>query len=152
LLLIGGKIKLILLEAHMPWIAAALIGSSIYQADVAKKESKKARAQAQQQATAASQMASQQLSAQQEQAKIARERLDFEISRSSADRARLESESKKMAEEIEAQQRKLAQEESARMSAARRGGRRSLLSQERLTPELGVSGYDQINLGSGMSM
>jgi predicted nucleic acid-binding Zn-ribbon protein len=137
---------------NMPWISLAILGGSIYSADVARKESKKARAQAEQQSAAASEMAGKQLSIQQEQARTARERLDFEISRSASDRARLETETKKMAEDLEAQQRKLAQEESARMSAARRGGRRSLLSQERLTPELGVSGYDQINLGAGVSM
>jgi hypothetical protein len=47
------------------------------------------------------------------------------------------------------ERRKAAQQEASALRARTRGGRRSLLSQERMTPELGV---EQAMLGSGMRM
>ena len=57
------------------------------------------------------------------------------------------------AQEVQAaadeERRKAAQSEASALRARTRGGRRSLLSQERLTPELGVTGSQ---LGTGMML
>jgi hypothetical protein len=47
------------------------------------------------------------------------------------------------------ERRKAAAAEASALKARTRGGRRSLLSQERLTPELGVTGPQ---LGTGMML
>lgn len=128
-----------------------LAGASLYQAEQTRKASRQARNTAREQAALTAQTASQQLAIQREQANTARERLDFEMAKSREDRAKLEADSKKIADELEAEQRKMAKEEASRMSAMRRGGRRSLLSQERLNPELGLTSYEDI-LGTGVNI
>ncbi len=50
----------------------------------------------------------------------------------------------RMAQELEAERRKMGSEESSRMKARIRGGKRALLSEERLAPEVGM-------LGTGVS-
>jgi chromosome segregation ATPase len=97
------------------------------------------------------QVQQQQIAAQREQAGIARERLDYDMAKSREDRARLDAEAKKIADELEAEQRKMAKAESSRMSSMRRGGRRALLSQERLNPELGLTAYGDM-LGTGVNI
>lgn len=134
----------------MPW-GWILAGASVYQADQQRRAARDARQLARTQAAQTYQVQQQQLAAQREQAGIARERLDYEMAKSREDRARLDAEAKKIADELEAEQRKMAKEESSRMSAARRGGRRSLLSQERLNPELGLAAYEDI-LGTGVNI
>jgi hypothetical protein len=57
-----------------------------------------------------------------------------------------------MAQELETQQRQFAEEEANRMRQMRRGGMRSLLSQERLNPELGLGAYDAQTFGAGTSL
>lgn len=135
----------------MPWLALAFLGGSAYQASEARKSARSAQRQAQQQASQTFEIQQQQMATQRQQAGIARERLDFEMTRSREDRAKLDSQAKKIADELEAEQRKMAKEESSRMSAMRRGGRRSLLSQERLTPELGLTAYEDM-LGTGVNI
>lgn len=135
----------------MPWIAGAILLGSAYQAKEARKAAKGAQQLARQEAAQTAQVAQQQLVAQQKQAAIARERLDFEMERSREDRAKLDAEAKRMADEMEAEQRKLAAQESSRMNAARRGGRRSLLSEARLNPELGLTAYgDMLGMGTNI--
>ena len=136
----------------MPWIALAVLGGAAYQSNQARKEASRARQQAQAESARASQAATQQLQAQQEQARIARERLNFEIGKSAEDRTRLEEQAKSMSEQLQAEQRKMAEEESRRMQAARRGGRRALLSGEPLNPELGLGTYEEMALGAGASV
>jgi hypothetical protein len=135
----------------MPWLALAFLGGSAYQASEARKSARAARQQAQAQSAQTLQVQQQQIATQRQQAGIARERLDYEMSRSREDRAKLDSEAKKISDELEAEQRKMAKAESSRMSAARRGGRRALLSQERLNPELGLTSYEDI-LGTGVNI
>lgn len=135
----------------MPWIALAVLGGSAYQASEARKTARAARQQAQTQAAQTFQVQQQQIAAQREQAGIARQRLDYDMAKSREDRARLDSQAKKIADELEAEQRKLAAQESSRMSAMRRGGRRSLISQERLNPELGLTAYEDM-LGTGVNI
>lgn len=135
----------------MPFIAFAVLGASAYQAQQQRKAADSARSEAARQATAAAQMAEQQLAVQREQASIARERLNTEVSKNSEERARLDSQAKKMADDLEAQQREYAEQEAQRMRAARRGGRRALLSDARMNPELGVGGEGD-QLGSGLTV
>jgi hypothetical protein len=87
-----------------------------------------------------------QVAAQQEQARVARQRLEADTARAAEERSRfeqerakLEADAKKRAEELEGARRESAMRESSRMTAARRGGRRMLLSQARLSPELGLT-------------
>lgn len=116
-------------------------------AETAKKESQAARAEAASQAAAVERQMAEQVAAQQEQARVARERLQAEAERANAEglrmaqeKAKLEEEAKKRAEELETAQREMSERESARLRASRRSGRRSLLSQARLSPELGLGG------------
>lgn len=127
-------------------------------AETARQESERARAEAAAQAAAVEREMARQAEAQQRQAEIARQRLAEETARAAAEaaqaaqeKARLEAEAKKRTEELEAAQREMAERESGRLRAARRSGRRSLLSQARLSPELGLDSSG-ISLRQGNSM
>jgi DNA polymerase elongation subunit (family B) len=97
-------------------------------------------------------MAQQQIAAQREQSQVARDTLAFQVSKTSEERAKVEAEAKKMALDLETQQREYAETESNRMRQMRRGGVRSLLSQERLTPELGLGSYGSSTFGTGVGL
>lgn len=133
----------------MPWIALAVLSASAYQANEQRKASDRARVDAARQSSQAAQMAEQQLAVQREQAAIARERLNTEVGKNAEERARLDSQAKKMADDLEAQQRDYAEQEAQRLKAARRGGRRALLSDQRLNSELGIGG-EANQLGTGL--
>lgn len=81
-----------------------------------------------------------QAEAQQQQAEIARQSFEQETAKFAEEKAKLEEEAKKRQEELEAAKREMGERESSRLRAARRSGRRSLLSQQRLSPELGLAG------------
>jgi len=146
----------------MPFIAIATLiaaGASIYGTTRQEAAASKAREESRKQAKEASLMAEKQIAAQREQAAIARQqsdtarqRLQFEIGRAAEDKARLESDATKMAQDLETQQRQFAEQEATRMRQLRRGGVRSLLSQERLAPELGLGTYDSGTFGAGVSL
>ena len=55
-------------------------------------------------------------------------------------KAMMEKQAKDQAASLDAERRKIAERESAALTARRRAGRRSLLSQSRLTPETGLAG------------
>lgn len=134
----------------MPW-GWVLAATGIYQADQQRRAARDARQLARKTAAETLDVQERQLAIQREQADTARERLDYEITKSKEDRAKLDADAKKIADELEAEQRKLSERESSRLSALRRGGRRSLLSQERLNPELGLTAYEDI-LGTGVNI
>ena len=143
----------------MPFIALATLAAGIYTANKQSAAASQARSDARKQATKAAEMAEQQIAAQREQSNIARQqsetarqRLQFEIGRAAEDKARVESEAAKMAQDLETQQRQYAEQEATRMRQLRRGGVRSLLSQERLAPELGLGNYDAGTFGAGVSL
>jgi len=52
----------------------------------------------------------------------------------------MERQAREQADSLSAERRKIAERESAALTARRRAGRRSLLSQSRLTPETGLAG------------
>jgi biopolymer transport protein ExbB/TolQ len=85
----------------------------------------------------------QQIAAQKEQAAVARERLTAETAKYAQEKASLEAEAKRTADTLEAERRKLGEEESARLRARVRTGRRALLSDVRIAPEMGILGTEQ---------
>lgn len=153
------------MAAALPFITAAAAVSSVVIADKARKDAKREAEKAQEAAAAEAEAARVELEkqtlAQQEQARVAAERLEQEKKRYAEEQARvaaekatfeaekaaLEKKTAQTAAELEAQRRKIAEQESARMTAVRRGGRRALLSEARLVPELGL-GSEEIKLGS----
>ena len=136
----------------MPFIALATLGAAIYTTRQQQISAGRARDESMRQATKASELVEKQIIAQQEQAKVGRDQLNFQIQKTSEERAKVDAEAKKMALELETQKREYAEEESTRMRQMRRGGVRSLLSQERLTPELGLGNYSTGTLGSGTGL
>lgn len=142
----------------LPYIATFAAVKTAYDANKAQKEAKAmaATAQAQQQEQSriaqenASAMQAQmeaQTRAQQAAADAARQRLEAEQNRYAEEKATMEAEAKKRAQEIEAQRRDMAEREAGRIRARVRGGRRMLLSDARLNPEVGMLG-GQTNLGA----
>jgi hypothetical protein len=134
----------ILLGGHMGlWIAAATLLGSAYQADTARRSAKDARLVAEREAAAAERATQAQIEQQQQQTAIASERLKMETARYSEQKSTMEKEAQRIASELDAERRRTGAEESGKMKARVRGGKRALLSDERLAPELGL-------LGSGM--
>jgi membrane protein involved in colicin uptake len=135
----------------MPLLALAVLGGSYYQARQQKKASEQARLEASRQNAAASEQAKQTLAQQKETNAIAREKLTYEVEKNKEDKAKLESESKKIADQMEAENKALAEQEMTRIKNMRRSGSRALLSDTRLNPELGLGGGAD-SFGSGMSL
>lgn len=136
----------------MPFIALATLGAALYTTSQQRAAASRARDDATRQATQAAAMAEKQIAAQREQSQVARETLAFQVGKTSEERAKVDAEAKKMALDLETQQREYAETESNRMRQMRRGGVRSLLSQERLTPELGLGTYNAGTFGSGVGL
>lgn len=158
-------------------VTGAIIVGSIYQSDQARKarisaENQQRKALAQQAADAAAfreklteqtGVYSRQAGALEEQAKIAKSQLEtaqsqlsqnvkeYETGLSQYEQSRLEMEKKAKETQaaIDEERRKAAEQQATQLRARTRGGRRALLSQERLTPELGIG---QDTLGTGMGM
>lgn len=135
----------------MPFIALAVLGASLYSAQQQRKAASQAKDQAaQQNAQAAAQM-EKQIAAQRAQADVARATLDNSIAQSAQQKAKLEAEAQAASDSLDAERRKLGEAEAARLKSLRRSGSRSLLSDSRLNPELGLmNGSD--TLGSGVSV
>ena len=135
----------------MPFVALAILGTSMYQAQQQRKAASQARDDASRaNAQAASQM-EQQISAQRAQADVARATLDNSIAKSAGEKARLETEAKAASDSMDAERRKLGEAEAARLKSLRRSGSRSLLSDSRLNPELGLTNQNDM-LGMGTSI
>lgn len=135
----------------MPFIALAILGATAYQANQQRKAASEAKDQAARANAIAAQQMQAQISAQQQQADIARQTLDVQMARNAEEKARLESEAKKASDAIDAERRKLGEQEAARLKSMRRSGSRSLLSDTRLNPELGL-GNDNAMLGAGIGL
>ena len=145
------------------FVAGAIILGSAYQAREARKARKSAedqqRVALQQQANDAAAMRqelSRQTQAYNQQATILQQQAD--IARQQFDQSSLQYKENKLAmdkkaSEVQAvadeERRKAAASEASALRARTRGGRRALLSQERLNPELGVT---MPQLGTGMTM
>jgi hypothetical protein len=127
------------------WISAAVLAGSIYQTTEARKSAKEARAAAERETAITERQTQQQIEIQQQQAGIAKERLAAETAKYAEQKGAMEAEATRIAKELEDERRRMGQEESSKMRARIRGGRRALLSEQRLNPELGM-------LGTGMEL
>jgi hypothetical protein len=143
------------------WVAAAIIGTSIYSSNEARKARNEAEKQ-QRQALAAqetqaaamrgevakqtAQFANQSASLQQ-QANLAKEQFAASQSQYAENKLAMNAKAKQVQDAADEERRKAAMQEASALKARTRGGRRSLLSQERINPELGISAGQ---LGTGM--
>lgn len=147
----------------MVWIAAAIIGGSLYQAGEARKSRKSAenmqtKALLQQQADAEAMRAelakqtteySKQGASLEMQAKTAKQQFDAAQLQYTENKAAMEAKAKEVQAAAEEERRKAAASEASALKARTRGGRRSLLSSERMDSELGIG---MTTLGSGMTV
>lgn len=157
------------------WVAGAIVLSTLYTANQASKARRDAEQQQQQllaqqksdaeamrtKLSEQSAIYGRQAGALEEQARIAKDQLStaqaalsqnvrsYETGLSQYQQARTEMEqkSKETQRAIDEERRKAAEQQATQLRARTRGGRRALLSQERLMPELGVNSE---SLGSGM--
>jgi chromosome segregation ATPase len=134
----------------MPFLALAVLGGSYYQANQQRKAMEQSRMEAARQNAVATQQMEAQIGAQREQAAVARQRLEYDIAKNANEKAALESSAKKAADELDAERRSMGEQESARMKAMRRSSR-SLLSDSRLSPELGLGGSED-SFGAGVML
>lgn len=135
----------------MPFIALAVLGGTIYQAQQQRNAATQARDQASRQNAQAAAQMEQQISAQKAQADVARATLDNSIAQSAGQKAKLEMEAKAASDSMDAERRKLGEAEAARLKSLRRSGSRSLLSDSRLNPELGLTNQNDM-LGMGTAI
>lgn len=135
----------------MPFVALAILGTSFYAAQQQRKAASQARDQANQQNSQAAAQMERQISAQKAQADVARATLDNSIAQSAGQKAKLEMEAKAASDDMDAERRKLGEAEAARLKSLRRSGSRSLLSDSRLNPELGLTNQNDM-LGMGTSV
>lgn len=135
------------------WIAGAILAGSAYQANEARKSRRDAERQqtqllAQQKADAdamrgevARQTAeySRQSASLQQQAELAKQQFEQQQLTYQENKLSMEKKAKEVQAAADEERRKAAAQEASALKARTRGGRRSLLSQERLTPELGIT-------------
>lgn len=148
----------------MPFlIAGAILLGTAYQANQARQANRAAREnqalQLQQQERDAAAMREeinrqtaaygQQAAALQTQAETARQAFQASQLQYQENKLAMENKAREVQAAADEERRKAAAAEASALKARTRGGRRSLLSQERLTPELGVT---TPQLGSGMML
>ena len=136
----------------MAWIAGAILAGSYYQASEARKartnaEEQAARALAQQQVDAAKmreELARQtaayqsQATSLEAQASTAKQQFEAQQKQYAENKLAMEQKSKEVAAAADEERRKAAAAEASALRARTRGGRRSLLSEQRMDAELGV--------------
>jgi len=147
-----SRIKLEI-DMAIPWLALAFLGGSALQANEARKARKAASEQQiqslQQQARDAEAMraavdlqtkAYQGIGASlQEQAATARQSFEASQEQYQENKLQMERQAAEVQKMAEEERRKAAAAEANALRARTRGGRRALLSQERMTPELGIT-------------
>lgn len=136
----------------MPWIALAIIGTSMYQAGEARKsrrsaESNQEKALLQQQADAElmrSELAKQtaeyakQGASLEQQAQTAKQQFEQSQLNYQTNKLEMEKKAKEVQAAADEERRKAAAAEASALKARTRGGRRSLLAGERMDAELGI--------------
>lgn len=146
----------------MPFIALAILGGSAYMAGEARKSRKQAESQQvaalnQQAADAArmreeisrqTQTYAQQATSLQQQADVARQQFDLQAQTYRDNKLAMEQKAKEVQAAADEERRKAAASEASALRARTRGGRRSLLSGERMDAELGLG----MNLGGSSGM
>jgi hypothetical protein len=155
--LIGGTIGF-LVGGPAGAVQGAKYGAQVDAARYVGDQQKQAGLQAaaaQREATAAAEQANQeqallqrqQVAAQQAQVEQARAALEEQGLRYEAERAEAASRAKEMQDKMDAERRQLGERDASRMRAARRSGARSMLSDSRLNPELGLGASGSATLG-----
>lgn len=135
----------------MPFIALAVLGGSYYQAQQNRQAMSRARDEANRASAVAAEQASKTAAAQQAQADVARETLSRSIAANAENKAKLDKEVAAQTAAMEAERKELGEKEAERIKKMQRSGSRSLLSQTRLAPELGLGGGDA-TLGAGIAI
>lgn len=134
----------------IPFIQAAATAKMAIDADRARREANAARdAQLAQQRQANAQIEAQmaeQTKAQQMAAEAAKSQLQAQQAQYAEQKAQADTTAKQMADQLATERQQSAEREASRIRARVRGGRRSLLSDTRLTPEVGMLGGSS-NLG-----
>lgn len=145
-----------------PWIAAAILAGSAFQVSEARRSRKSAEAQQRealsQQASDAARMRdevarqtqayAQQATSLQQQADIARQQFELSSQTYRDNKLAMEQKAREVQAAADEERRKAAASEASALRARTRGGRRSLLSGERMDAELGVG----MNLGGSSGM
>ena len=145
------------------WVAGSIVASSLYGANEgrkarneAEKQQKKALLQQSSDAAAMrSELANQtaeyakQGASLQQQADLAKQQFAAQQLQYGENKLAMDTKAKEVQAAADEERRKAAASEASALKARTRGGRRSLLSQERMTPELGVSATQ---LGYGMTV
>jgi chromosome segregation ATPase len=135
----------------MPFIALAVLGGSYYQAQQNRQAMTRARDEASRASAVAAEQMSKTAAAQQAQADVARETLSRSIASNAENKAKLDKEVAAQTAAMEAERKELGEKEAERIKKMQRSGSRSLLSQTRLAPELGLGGGD-MTLGAGIAI
>jgi hypothetical protein len=143
------------------WVAAAVVGSSLYTAneasnarkDAERQQRKALAAQETQAAAMRGEVAKQtaeyakQSASLQQQANLAKEQFAASQAQYAESKLAMDAKAREVQASVDEERRKAAAQEASALKARTRGGRRSLLSQERINPELGISAGQ---LGTGM--
>jgi membrane-bound lytic murein transglycosylase len=135
----------------MPFVALAVLGAGYYSAQQNRMAMDRARDEASRASAIAAEQMSKQAAAQQAQADVARETLSKSIASNAENKAKLEKEVADQTASMEAERKALGEKESERIKRMQRSGSRSLLSQTRLAPELGLGNGD-MTLGAGIAI
>jgi len=135
----------------MPFVALAVLGAGYYSAQQNRQAMNKARDDASRQSAIAAEQMSKQAAAQQAQADVARETLTRSIASNAENKAKLEKEVADQTAAMDAERKALGEKEAERIKKMQRSGSRSLLSQTRLAPELGLGSGSEM-LGAGVSI
>ena len=135
----------------MPFVALAVLGAGYYSAQQNRMAMDRARDEASRASAVAAEQMSKQVAAQQAQAEVARETLSKSIASNAENKAKLEKEIADQTASMDAERKALGEKEAERIKKMQRSGSRSLLSQTRLAPELGLGGNDA-TLGAGVAI
>ncbi len=135
----------------MPFVALAVLGAGYYSAQQNRMAMDRARDEASRASAVAAEQMSKQVAAQQAQAEVARETLSKSIASNAENKAKLEKDIADQTATMDAERKALGEKEAERIKKMQRSGSRSLLSQTRLAPELGLGNGDA-TLGAGVAI
>lgn len=135
----------------MPFVALAVLGAGYYSAQQNRMAMDRARDEASRASAVAAEQMSKQVAAQQAQAEVARQTLQSSIASNAENKAKLEKDIAAQTAAMDAERKALGEQEAERIKKMQRSGSRSLLSQTRLAPELGLGNGDT-TLGAGVAI
>lgn len=134
----------------LPFIQTAAAVKGVYDANKARKEAQAAQAQniaqAQAQSAAMEAQMAEQTKAQQETAAAAKAKLEAEQAKYAEEKATADKTATELAAKVDEERRKAGERSASAIRARTRGGRRALLSEARLNPEVGILGTQSNNL------